>query len=216
MGRVGTQARGHDRAAGVGEGIVVRARIAHPRNLEQEFGAEKRSGSIAGRAGAPKGPGLTDTTPRVAFPQLRPWTGVRGSNAMRAHSLLLGVALVAAIGLAAAGLTPTHQQRGLAAEDGKAATIPSAGETSLQNGNGDNAPDGEKTGGHGRGAGMRCCPAWPPIRANHRPVGRAAAGPCKPDIAAFCKDVGLGDGRVVACLTDRILASKKGNAAGAR
>lgn len=71
---------------------------------------------------------------------------MRSSSAMRAHSLLLGVALVAAIGLAAAGLTPTHHQRGLAAEEGKAATIPSAGETTLQNGNGDIAADGERTG----------------------------------------------------------------------
>ncbi len=40
------------------------------------------------------------------------------------------------------------------------------------------------------------------------------AGACKPDAAAFCKDVTAGEGRLAACLTKRIKEAKKGNVAG--
>ena len=40
------------------------------------------------------------------------------------------------------------------------------------------------------------------------------AGACKADISAFCKDTSAGDGRLAACLSERLNQAKKGNVAG--
>lgn len=84
--------------------------------------------------------------------------------------------------------------------------IPSAGETKLVNGIGDVNPD------------SACI--QPPTAARQRKqllmasATALAAGACKADVKALCKDVSPGDDRLLLCLVKRMKQAQQGNIAG--
>lgn len=82
--------------------------------------------------------------------------------------------------------------------------IPSAGETKLVNGIGDVQPDGA----------CRATPNSSTEAVAHGFCHCSAAGACKADVKALCKDVSPGDDRLLLCLVKRMKQTQQGNIAG--
>lgn len=136
----------------------------------------------------------------------RRWASMAARSGRRVLGLLLCLAAVARTALA-----------GPAASGGSSSSssniISSAGSAELYNGNGDIAGSGAHTRSRlGASPASRSERATPP-NASGTPC-YCAGGPCSGDVKAFCKDVSAGEGRIAACLTERLQAQKQGNVAG--